>query len=219
MMDMLYFNNVGRLSSSKSLVQVAPRHSLLHESSRSRACFCSLLPLISLLLHPIPRMVFVMICCCCWRQIVHGTHDEVIPFSNGSDLHHACQKYHPLPPAWIDGATHNNLETVHSAAYMRAFRSFLQHLLSNPPPDPPPNKEGFLSWVDSFLPSTPNDRKAGSKDRASFFAKPFSQSNQSKLKNSTSAPPAQSDPTPSETIDSNEPPETNKSNVSSKATL
>ena len=33
-------------------------------------------------------------------------------------------------PAWIDGATHNNLETVHSVAYMRAFRAFLQHLLS-----------------------------------------------------------------------------------------
>ena len=49
-MDMLYFNNIGRLATSKSPTQV-----------------------------------------------VHGTHDEVIPFSNGSDLHQAAAKYHPLP--------------------------------------------------------------------------------------------------------------------------
>ena len=49
-MDMLYFNNIGRLAHSKSPTQV-----------------------------------------------VHGTHDEVIPFSNGHDLHAACSKYHPLP--------------------------------------------------------------------------------------------------------------------------
>ena len=111
LMDMLYFNNVGRLGGSKSST-----------------------------------------------QIIHGTHDEVIPFSNGSDLHHACQKYHPLPPAWIDGATHNNLETVHSTAYMRAFRSFLQHLLANPPPDPAPPRKGWLGWVDKILPQAQEER-------------------------------------------------------------
>lgn len=30
------------------------------------------------------------------HQVVHGTHDEVVPFSNGQDLLAACQKYHPL---------------------------------------------------------------------------------------------------------------------------
>jgi len=121
LMDMLYFNNVGRLSSSRSST-----------------------------------------------QIIHGTHDEVIPFSNGSDLHHACQKYHPLPPAWIDGATHNNLETVHSTAYMRAFRSFLQHLIANPPSDTPPPREGFLGFMDKIMPSqSPRESKKGSRSSSS----------------------------------------------------
>ena len=80
-------------------------------------------------------------------QVVHGTHDEVIPFSNGQDLHTSCGKYHPLPPAWIDGATHNNLETVHSVAYMRAFRAFLKHLLATPPNSPPPLKGGWFDWI------------------------------------------------------------------------
>ena len=32
-------------------------------------------------------------------QLMHGTLDEVIAFSNGTDLHAACAAYHPLPPA------------------------------------------------------------------------------------------------------------------------
>jgi len=99
-MDMLYFNNIGRLATSKSPTQV-----------------------------------------------VHGTHDEVIPFSNGSDLHQAAAKYHPLPPAWIDGATHNNLETVHSVAYMRAFRAFLKHLLATAPNSPQPKSGNWFDWL------------------------------------------------------------------------
>ena len=80
-------------------------------------------------------------------QVVHGTHDEVIPFSNGQDLHAASAKHHPLPPAWIDGATHNNLETVHSVAYMRAFRAFLKHLLATAPNLPPPKSSGWFDWI------------------------------------------------------------------------
>ena len=81
-------------------------------------------------------------------QIVHGTHDEVVPFSNGQDLHAASGKHHPLPPAWIDGATHNNLETVHSVAYMRAFRAFLKHLLATPPNLAPPKSTSWFTLPD-----------------------------------------------------------------------
>lgn len=105
LMDVLYFNNIGRLKDSKSPT-----------------------------------------------QIVHGTHDEIIPFSNGQDLHHAAGKYHPLPPAWIDGATHNNLETVHSVAYMRAFRTFLKHLLATAPNVPSPTKQSWFDWVPGVKP-------------------------------------------------------------------
>ena len=49
-LDILYFNNIGRLAASKSP-----------------------------------------------HQINHGTQDEVIPLSNGHDLHAAASKYHPLP--------------------------------------------------------------------------------------------------------------------------
>ena len=122
LMDMLYFNNVGRLGGSKSPT-----------------------------------------------QIVHGTHDEVIPFSNGSDLHYTCQKFHPLPPAWIDGATHNNLETVHSTAYMRAFRSFLQHILAHPPPETAPPREGWLGFMDKILPQSHKEKttmKRGNSNQA-----------------------------------------------------
>ena len=90
-------------------------------------------------------------------QLIHGTHDEVIPWSNGADLHHCARDHHPLKPAWIEGATHNNLETVHSVAYMRTFRAFLKHLLSTQHYTPPPKKE---NWFDFFnpRPHTPTTR-------------------------------------------------------------
>lgn len=83
-------------------------------------------------------------------QIIHGTHDETVSFSNGSDLHAACNKHHPLPPAWIDGATHNNLELVHSGDYLRALRAFFDHLLVNPPSLKPQKREGWLDWIIGF---------------------------------------------------------------------
>jgi pimeloyl-ACP methyl ester carboxylesterase len=89
-------------------------------------------------------------------QVVHGTHDEVIPFSNGQDLHAASGKNHPLPPAWIDGATHNNLETVHSVAYMRAFRAFIKHLLATAPNEAPAKSGGWFDWI----PGVPNGSKS-----------------------------------------------------------
>ena len=90
----------------------------------------------------------------------------MIASSNGTDLHAACAAYHPLPPAWIDGATHNNLESAHSEAYLRTFKAFLAHLLANPPADEPENPDGdgwwsgLKSWTSSLgsrscLPSVP----------------------------------------------------------------
>ena len=122
--------------------------------------------------------------------MIHGTHDEVIPFSNGCDLHHSCHKYHPLPPAWIDGATHNNLETVHSTAYMRAFRSFLQHLLANPPPEPAATKDGWFGWMDNLIPGSPKRKSGllgGGKDKGGKSSRANSSNNLEKQANGDSA--------------------------------
>ena len=40
-------------------------------------------------------------------QVVHGTHDEVVPFSNGQDLLTAAGKHHPLPPPYDHPAIPN----------------------------------------------------------------------------------------------------------------
>jgi len=55
---------------------------------------------------------------------------------------------------------------------MRAFRSFLQHLLANPPPEPLPAKEGFFSWFDNIIPgSSKEQRKSPGKDKGGKSAR------------------------------------------------
>lgn len=44
-------------------------------------------------------------------QLVHGTADNVVALSHAKHLHARCRTYHPLMPAWIDGAKHNGLVT------------------------------------------------------------------------------------------------------------
>jgi len=80
-------------------------------------------------------------------QLIHGTQDEVIPFSNGQDLHAACNGRHPLEPAWIGGATHNNLETMHSESFLSTLKAFLSHLLVTPLAERPANapENGWFS--------------------------------------------------------------------------
>ena len=102
-------------------------------------------------------------------QVVHGTHDEVVPFSNGQDLHAACGKYHPLPPGWIEGATHNNLETVHSIAYLRAFKAFLKHLLERPENTPPPKQGGWFDWLPGQKSSTPTTTVSAARHFRALF--------------------------------------------------
>ena len=70
-------------------------------------------------------------------QLIHGTQDEVIPFSNGLDLLAASHGRHPLEPAWVEGATHNNLETMHSEHFLSTLKAFLSHLLATPPAEVP----------------------------------------------------------------------------------
>lgn len=92
-------------------------------------------------------------------QLIHGTQDEVIPFSNGLDLHTACKGFHPLEPAWVEGATHNNLETMHSDTFLTTLKAFFAHLLATPAaeiPDTPPDNgwfSGLVRRASEFRPS------------------------------------------------------------------
>lgn len=43
--------------------------------------------------------------------VIHGTRDEVVPFSNGEQLFLAAPIHCRAKPYWIDGGGHNNLET------------------------------------------------------------------------------------------------------------
>lgn len=42
--------------------------------------------------------------------IIHGTEDEIVPFSNGEELFDACAKAWRSKPLWVHGASHNNIE-------------------------------------------------------------------------------------------------------------
>jgi len=85
-------------------------------------------------------------------QLIHGTKDETVPFSAGEDLHAVCKAHHPLPPAWISGAMHNNLESAYQDQYLRTLKDFLRHLLASPvsAPQPEGGFDAFLNGMRSL---------------------------------------------------------------------
>jgi len=80
-------------------------------------------------------------------QLIHGTADETVPFSSGEDLHGVCKVHHPLPPTWVKGASHNNVETVHMREYIDSLQTFLAHLLATPPA----NIKQQSSWLNEMM--------------------------------------------------------------------
>ena len=48
----------------------------------------------------------------CPVLVMHGTHDEVVPFWHGQDLFLATQLRWRRKPFWITGAGHNNIEVL-----------------------------------------------------------------------------------------------------------
>mmetsp|Transcript_27654 Transcript_27654/g.36285 ORF Transcript_27654/g.36285 Transcript_27654/m.36285 type:complete len:264 (+) Transcript_27654:105-896(+) len=48
----------------------------------------------------------------CAVFIIHGTRDEVVPFWHGQELFLACKTKHRAKPFWVDGAGHNNIESL-----------------------------------------------------------------------------------------------------------
>ena len=51
--------------------------------------------------------------------IMHGTNDEVIDVCNGRDLYEACRPRHPLPPVWVEGAGHNDIESRYHSVFLK----------------------------------------------------------------------------------------------------
>ena len=81
----------------------------------------------------------VITCLCCWDVfanwrkirdvdcptfIMHGTEDEVVPWSNGRFLHSKLR--HPFPPLWCEGCGHNDMEYKRGQEMNRAIRAFLE---------------------------------------------------------------------------------------------
>lgn len=59
--------------------------------------------------------------------VVHGTHDELVPFWHGQEIFLRTRPRFRARPFWVEGACHNNLEALLRAdgAFFERFRQFL----------------------------------------------------------------------------------------------
>ncbi|CAK0847458.1 unnamed protein product [Prorocentrum cordatum] len=64
----------------------------------------------------------------CPTYIVHGTKDEIIPFSHAEDLVKNCRQGVAYPPFIVENGGHNNLEIVARQPFYDNFTKFLQWL-------------------------------------------------------------------------------------------
>jgi abhydrolase domain-containing protein 17 len=70
-------------------------------------------------LEKLPRVI-------CPVLVIHGTADEVIPFSHGRKLFAAAHE--PKYKLWVDGAGHNDLVETAGEEYWKALEDFLARL-------------------------------------------------------------------------------------------
>jgi fermentation-respiration switch protein FrsA (DUF1100 family) len=64
--------------------------------------------------------------------VIHGTRDEVIPFSHGERLLDGVRS--PRSHLWVEGARHNDLALVAGERYWSALRGFAASLETTPHP-------------------------------------------------------------------------------------
>jgi fermentation-respiration switch protein FrsA (DUF1100 family) len=67
----------------------------------------------------------------CPVLVIHGTRDEVIPFSHGRRLFDAARQ--PKRALWVEGAGHTDVTAVAGERYWSALRSFAQLLAGERP--------------------------------------------------------------------------------------
>jgi fermentation-respiration switch protein FrsA (DUF1100 family) len=59
----------------------------------------------------------------CPVLIIHGTRDEVIPFTHGKRLYDAAPE--PRLALWVEGAHHNDVTAVAGPRYVAALKAFV----------------------------------------------------------------------------------------------
>jgi len=64
----------------------------------------------------------------CPVAIMHGTADDVVPWSNGQDLYDCCQACSRFPPFWVEGRGHNNMPPEECLSYVARFIDCLADL-------------------------------------------------------------------------------------------
>ena len=64
---------------------------------------------------------------CCPVIIIHGTHDEIVPFKHGQMLYDLVPDRHKiLRPFWAEDMGHNNIEVDATNTFVRYLMEFLQ---------------------------------------------------------------------------------------------
>eukprot|EP00931_Biecheleriopsis_adriatica_P112248 TRINITY_DN86843_c0_g1_i1.p1 TRINITY_DN86843_c0_g1~~TRINITY_DN86843_c0_g1_i1.p1 ORF type:complete len:260 (+),score=41.31 TRINITY_DN86843_c0_g1_i1:26-805(+) len=64
----------------------------------------------------------------CPVYVVHGTKDEIVPFTHGEELVKACKEGIAYPPYMVENGGHNDLEIVARQPFYDNFAKFLQWL-------------------------------------------------------------------------------------------
>lgn len=65
----------------------------------------------------------------CRVAIMHGTGDRVVPIANAHMLAKAVPPELLFPPLYIEGANHNDIESLATAAWLGYVRNFMQQLM------------------------------------------------------------------------------------------
>ncbi|EOD39682.1 hypothetical protein EMIHUDRAFT_200267 [Emiliania huxleyi CCMP1516] len=75
-------------------------------------------------------------------------------WSSAPDLYAVCRAHHPLPPGWITGGSHNDIE--HRDAFLAILKEFLAHILAAGPTRvmPPSGISAVLKSVGSSVSSS-----------------------------------------------------------------
>jgi len=58
--------------------------------------------------------------------VIHGTHDDMVPFEHGVALYEAAPKEFAVEPWWVKEAGHNDIEFENSHEYFAKLRDFVE---------------------------------------------------------------------------------------------